>query len=34
MITEAFEADGKNGIWLHNFDITSAEGYTLTDASE
>lgn len=34
MISEALEADGKNGIWLHNFDITSVEGYTLTDAWE
>lgn len=34
MITEAFGAEGKNGIWLHNFDITSVEGYTLTDAWE
>jgi len=35
MITEAFGAEGRKiGIWLHNFDITSLEGYTLTDAWE
>lgn len=34
MITDAFGAEGKNGIWLHNFEITSVEGYTLTDAWE
>jgi hypothetical protein len=34
MITEAFGSEGKNGVWLHNFGITSVEGYTLTDAWE
>jgi hypothetical protein len=34
MITEALGAEGKNGIWLHNFNITSVEGFTLTEAWE
>lgn len=34
MITEAFGAEGKNGIWLHGFGIASIKGYTLTDAWE
>lgn len=34
MITEAFGSEGKCGVWLHNFDITSVEGYALIDAWE